>query len=374
MWETVRLGDVANLYQPKTITKKEMTDDGEYPVYGANGVIGNFHSYNHEEPQLVIGCRGSCGEVNVTHGKCWITGNAMVIQPNEAVLKEYLRYFLLQRHITSAVISGTAQPQITRKSLAPIELPLPPLAEQQRIVAKLDAAFAEIDRAIGSAEATRTQVQSLELGAVKATFDKFSEHLEYVQLDTLCTKITDGVHKKPVYQKSGIPFLKINNLTEGNGISFEKTSFISEIDHQEFIKRTHPEKGDILITKDGTIGIVRQIETDREFSIFVSLALVKPTDKKNSNYLTHVLRSAYCQNQLSPSGAALKHIYLKDLRRLIIPISTDAINAEIVGELNEVEEQIRRIKESLNSKTQQLTAVKSAILAQELQPPESEAA
>ena len=72
MWKTAKLGDVAKLYQPKTITKKEMSDDGEYPVYGANGIIGRYNCYNHEDSQLVIGCRGSCGEVNVTQEKCWI--------------------------------------------------------------------------------------------------------------------------------------------------------------------------------------------------------------------------------------------------------------------------------------------------------------
>ena len=122
------------------------------------------------------------------------------------------------------------------KLLKELTISYPPLAEQQRIVAKLDAAFAEIDRAIDTIEATQAQVNSLELGVIKATFDRFSEKLEYVPLEELCTKITDGVHKKPEYQNSGVPFLKINNLTEGSGISFKNISYISEFDHKQFIK------------------------------------------------------------------------------------------------------------------------------------------
>ena len=64
MWKTVHLSDIAELYQPKTITKANMSEDGLYPVYGANGIIGRFNDFNHEEPQLVIGCRGSCGRYN----------------------------------------------------------------------------------------------------------------------------------------------------------------------------------------------------------------------------------------------------------------------------------------------------------------------
>ena len=57
------------MYQPKTIGKKDMSADGAYPVFGANGVMGRYHSFNHEEPQLVIGCRGACGSVHITEPK-----------------------------------------------------------------------------------------------------------------------------------------------------------------------------------------------------------------------------------------------------------------------------------------------------------------
>ena len=308
------------------------------------------------------------------HGNLFSTGFFQFRPPKELVIPKYLYYFLssdlfLKRK--DELCGGSTQKAINDKNLKKIDIYLPPLIEQQRLVAKLDTLFTEIDSAAEAAELNRAQVDKMELGLIKATFERFSKELKYVRLDELCTKITDGVHKKPVYQDSGVPFLKINNLTQGEGISFENISYISETDHAQFIKRTHPEKGDILITKDGTIGVVRQIETDREFSIFVSLALVKPKNKNNSNYLSHVLRSAYCQSQLNPSGAALKHIYLKDLRKLLIPISSEAINNEIGNGLDDVDEQIRLLRASLKSKTKQLMTLKLAILTQELQPSEA---
>ena len=65
-WKMVKLGDVCKMYQPKTISKKEMKSDGEYLVYGANGVIGRYDKFNHEEPQLLVTSRGAtCGAINI---------------------------------------------------------------------------------------------------------------------------------------------------------------------------------------------------------------------------------------------------------------------------------------------------------------------
>ncbi len=136
----VQLGDICELYQPKTITQKDLVEDGPYDVYGANGIIGKYHSYNHEHPEIAITCRGAtCGIVNLTNPQCWITGNAMVCKPhNDAkVLKMYLYNFLRFSDVSS-VITGSAQPQITRTNISDFQIPLPPLEVQQEIVDELE--------------------------------------------------------------------------------------------------------------------------------------------------------------------------------------------------------------------------------------------
>ena len=143
-WATVALGDICHVYQPQTLALKELRE-GPFPVYGANGQIGTHCDFNHEHPELVLGCRGSCGSIWVTPPKCWINGNAMVVRPDETLVsKDYLRHVLSGGIDISAAISGAAQPQITRKSLTPLMIPLPPLDEQRRIVATLDEALGEI--------------------------------------------------------------------------------------------------------------------------------------------------------------------------------------------------------------------------------------
>jgi len=95
-WDFVELGEVCEIYQPKTISQKEMKEDGEYLVFGANGIIGRFNRYNHEETEVLITCRGAtCGTVNMSEPKSWITGNAMVVKPkNNTLNKKYLFYIL----------------------------------------------------------------------------------------------------------------------------------------------------------------------------------------------------------------------------------------------------------------------------------------
>lgn len=142
----------------------------------------------------------------------------------------------------------------------------------------------------------------------------------WTNVETISTKVSDGVHKKPNYVESGIPFLKVKDLTCGPGISFENTSFVTLEDHNDFCKRTNPERGDVLITKDGTLGVVRVIDTDIEFSIFVSLALIKPVIDGLSQCVGGFLSSPLGQKGMKVTGTGLQHIHLKDLRATVLPL------------------------------------------------------
>lgn len=148
--------------------------------------------------------------------------------------------------------------------------------------------------------------------------------------EALSTKVSDGVHKKPSYVGEGVPFVMVKNMTAGPGISFEDTRFISAADHEEFTKRTDPERDDILITKDGTLGVVRRVMTDLNFSIFVSVALVKPASRAMSPYLEYAYQSPQVQEQMVGVGSGLQHIHLTDLRKDQVPIAPFSEQVEIV--------------------------------------------
>lgn len=142
----ISLGEIAQLYQPKTIATSELKESG-YLVYGANGVIGHYHSYNHEQPQICITCRGNtCGQVTLTEPCSWITGNAMVIniEANENIDQSYLFHFLSSYNYTS-IISGSGQPQIVRSPLEKIKVPYPEFKEQKRISKVLNSITNKIE-------------------------------------------------------------------------------------------------------------------------------------------------------------------------------------------------------------------------------------
>lgn len=126
-WKSSTLAETCEMYQPKTISAKEMIKDGAYPVFGANGQIGFYDKYNHEEPEILVTCRGAtCGTVNVSLARSWVTGNAMVVRPkNKDISKEFLKWALIGQVDLLSSITGSAQPQITRSSLNPLQLHYP---------------------------------------------------------------------------------------------------------------------------------------------------------------------------------------------------------------------------------------------------------
>ena len=112
------LGKVADIYQPQTIPTSWLNDALQYPVYGANGVIGKYSEYNHENSQICIACRGNtCGTVNYSESKSWITGNAMVINTDRYDVNKRFLFHQLCTVNYSTIISGSGQPQIVRAPL-----------------------------------------------------------------------------------------------------------------------------------------------------------------------------------------------------------------------------------------------------------------
>ena len=146
-WAWCRLLEICKVYQPKTISTRQMVVVGEFVVFGANGIIGRYNEYNHKEAEVLITCRGAtCGAINVSLPFSWINGNAMVISPlyenipSKSFLELYLKGINMNEYIT-----GTAQPQITREELSKMKLPIPPLEEQKRIVEYISKANNQLD-------------------------------------------------------------------------------------------------------------------------------------------------------------------------------------------------------------------------------------
>ena len=140
----MRLGELCKPKQWKSLKQSDMTEAG-YPVYGANGVIGFYHEYNHPDETILVGCRGTCGEINVCRAKSYVTSNAMCLDDlADCIDMGYLVCFL-KAYDFRKVISGTSQPQITKSSISSIQVPVYSLETQQAIRSKLEVVLNQID-------------------------------------------------------------------------------------------------------------------------------------------------------------------------------------------------------------------------------------
>lgn len=179
----------------------------------------------------------------------------------------------------------------------------------------------------------------------------------YKELNKLVDKITDGTHKTPTYTENGIPFLRVTDIQQQD-IDWKNIKHISREEHLELVKRCNPEVGDILYSKNGTIGIPKIIDWEKEFSIFVSLCLIK-MKKDNSEiinkYLEQFLKSDGCMRQikLRAKQGTVTNLHLEEIRELVIPIPSKREQEKIAEILSTVDEQIENT-EKLIQKNQEL--------------------
>lgn len=132
-WEQCKLGDIAKMYQPPTISGSELLDTG-YPVFGANGYIGFYSKSNHLEDQVTISARGEgTGTPSYVKAPVWITGNSMVINVEDFDINKKFLYAMLLSYSLKKYITGGAQPQLTRDVLLKVPIIIPSYNEQFKI-------------------------------------------------------------------------------------------------------------------------------------------------------------------------------------------------------------------------------------------------
>ena len=133
------LTEICDPTQWQTISQRDLEESG-VPVFGANGYIGFFHTANHQSDTIAITCRGStCGTVNWIPSPSYITGNSMCLENLIGELDQRYLFEILLHLNMRTVITGSAQPQITRASLASLRVPLPPMKVQRAWVSELAA-------------------------------------------------------------------------------------------------------------------------------------------------------------------------------------------------------------------------------------------
>ncbi len=353
-FEKVKLGDVCEVYQPKTITSNEIKESGLYKVFGANGVIGFYDQYNHEDSEIAITCRGAtCGTVNFTEPKSWITGNAMVVTPKDERLDKRYLYFFLRNTDLSSVITGAAQPQITGAALKPFEIPLPPIEIQKEIVEQIEVKQKAIEGAkqvIENLERERRYFgQSL----------KKLENVDMTEIGTICNLINGRAFKPEDWEdktSGGLPIIRIQNLNNPNS---DFNYYSGKVKDDILIKN-----GDLLFSWSGSRGTSFGAHIWYGQDAILNQHIFKVVHKENinRNYLYHALNDAVNEiEQNLHGGVGLVHITKGNLEKIKIPIPKIDDQLKIVSEVQEELEVIESNKKLIHLMQKKIEDVLSEI-------------
>ena len=430
----VNLFDICNPKQWRTIPKSQLLEHG-YPVYGANGQIGYYSEYNHEKPTVLITCRGAtCGTLNMSKPFSYVTGNAMALDglDERRTASKFVCYALMHRGLAD-VISGSAQPQITRTNLQKVYLPIPPLVEQKRIVAKVEQLLARVNAARGrlakvpailkrfrqsvlaaacSGRLTaewrekhpgvrsvkevlhRIQWTRLEQAITPAQKKKHQdiysyqeredskllpETWEYVALDKLCESFQYGTSKKS--QPSGeIPVLRMGNIQNGEIVwsDLVYTSDSTEIQKYEL------DPGDVLFNRTNSPELVGKtaIYRGKQPAIFAGyLIKINNLEELDSRYLNCCLNSTYGREfclKAKTDGVSQSNINAQKLGKFEVPFCCEEEQQEIVRRVEALFRLADTIEKRVAAATAQAGKLTQAILARafrgELVPTEAELA
>ena len=219
--------------------------------------------------------------------------------------------------------------------VAKIKLPLPPLPEQKRIAAILDQADA-------LREKRWTAIARLDELLQSVFLDMFGDPMtnpksKLVELNSVCTRITDGTHLPPEWSPNGIPFLFVSNIRNCS-IDFQTSKFISEREYNRLTKNCPIEQGDVLYTVVGSYGNPALVRTDRKFAFQRHVAHIKPSKEIHPEYLETMLDSIGVRRQADRvvTGVAQKTLILRELRKLTILLPSMELQEDFAMRKEEV--------------------------------------
>jgi type I restriction enzyme M protein len=317
----VLLGDLCDVSKGSPITRDEVKE-GFIPVIAGGQKPSCFHNVpNRTGETITVSASGAYAGFVAYFDEPIFASDCSTIKPSDQRLLTKFLFHLLKTKQSDiyGLQVGMGQPHVYSKDLAKLQIPLPPLEVQKEIVAEIES------------------YQKVINGA-SAVLDNYRSHIPIhpdwptFELNEVTTKITDGAHFTPTYVESGVPFLRVTDITQ----SSMSKKFIPQREHEELIKRCRPEKGDVLYSKNGTIGIAKLVDWDWEFSIFVSLALIKPKkDLLDPHYLTCFLNSdvGYAQATARSKSGTVTNLHLIDIKTIKIPLPPLTTQQAIVAEI-----------------------------------------
>jgi type I restriction enzyme S subunit len=358
-------------------------------------------------------------------------------RPVDPISAEFVAFFLRSPSYWQAIAdqtTGIAIPNVNGSKLSQLEIPLPPLAEQRRIVAQIEVLLARTamarERLTGVTTVVRRLRQSVLAAAVAGRLtadwreanlgtEPASELLSRVDADRRCAwaldmpgrryrepedcdssgmsdlpstwvwsslaavtrRIGDADHKMPRASSEGLPYVSTRDFVGAGEIDYSNAKKISVADFAGITKKIRPEFGDILLSRYGTVGLVRRILRTEPFQASYSLAIIKTLPSSPStDYLVFALRSEVLQEQMRRDirASSQPDLGLEYIRRFAVPMPPLAEQHEIVRRVEALFALADAVERRVETATVRAEKLTQAILAKafrgELVPTEAELA
>ena len=371
-WPVVPLGELCDVldHKRKPITKRDR-EAGEYPYYGATGVLDHVAGYLFDEPLVLVGEDGAkwgSGENTAfaVEGRVWVNNHAHVLRPHrDKLLDRWLIYHLNHSDLT-AFVSGLTVPKLNQGSLREIPVPVPPLPEQQRIVALLDEAFAGLATAKDNAERNLQNARAIFESHLQLVFSQRGDGWVECPLDELTepdSPITYGVVKPG--PEGEIRFVRGGDLVSGKVRLTQLRTITREVSDQ--YRRTLLRGGELLICLVGQPGQVGVAPTELAgANIARQVGLIRLSKKINAEFVRFFLQSAQGAEALGAreSGSVQQVINLGELRQVAIPYPDFSEQVDIVARLNLVDAEIQHLTRLYERKLAALEELKKSLLHQ----------
>ncbi len=183
------------------------------------------------------------------------------------------------------------------------------------------------------------------------------------KLKYLTSLIVDGTHFTPTYIPDGVPFLRVTDIQD-ESIDLNEVKYISPEEHSLLSKRARARRGDILLSKNGTIGIVKVVDWDWEFSFFVSLCLLRPEKRLNPLYFSFFFESSVVEQQLFESSkkTSVTNLHLVKIRELLICVPPPNEQGNIVRYLRSRCSDLMTVVRNIETQIATLTAYRKSLI------------
>lgn len=249
---------------------------------------------------------------------CGICSSELLVLRAKKIAPKFLQYYTLTDEFVNQVDSSTYGSKMPRASwdfIGLLPIPISSFELSTKIANFLDHETAKIDTLITKQEKLIELLKEKRQAVISHAVTKglnpnvkmknsgvewlgeVPEHWISARLKYYTNQIVDGAHFTPTYSESGVPFLRVTDI-HNEEIDMEDIKYIPENEHRDLVQRCKPEKGDLLLSKNGTIGVPKLINWDWQFSIFVSLCLIKFKKNLKAEFAEYFFKSYEIQEQI----------------------------------------------------------------------------